>query len=110
MDATVYVATGCLACERFLQAFHRLDLRKAKVIDLAVDVIDAMPNITAVPAVVLRGGQTLVGTEAFKWMQTLEAALPLEAYTTTLGAGTAGIQFTELASGKLESTDAFTAF
>lgn len=110
IDTTVYVATGCLSCARFLEAFRRLSLPNVRVIDLAIDAVSVPPSLTAVPAVVERGAVPLMGTDAFVWMQTHEASLPLEAYAMTLGSGTAGMASTDITTDSSFDADPFSDF
>lgn len=101
----VYISGQCPNCDRFLKTMRRLQL-KVTVINVDHTRVD---GLTAVPAVVDRGTM-MTGTKAFEWLQSFESQVPLEAYATVLGEGSAGLTYTDLETDETVDAAPFTPF
>ena len=104
-SATVYVSRQCPNCERFLKTLRRLQL-KVKVVNVDQTHVN---GLSAVPAVVDQG-IAMTGTKAFEWLQSFESQVPLEAYATVLGEGSAGLTYTDLETDETVDAAPFTPF
>jgi hypothetical protein len=104
-SATVYVSGQCPNCDRFLKTLRRLQL-KVKVVNVDQTHVN---GLSAVPAVVDQG-IAMTGTKAFEWLQSFESQVPLEAYATVLGEGSAGLTYTDLETDETVDAAPFTPF
>ena len=80
--ATVYVSRQCPSCTRILEIIKRLEVR-ARIVN--IDVEQPRHNITAVPTIITKQGQSFVGTNAFMYLQEFEEQAPLDRYALISG-------------------------
>jgi len=103
-----YVSRQCPNCIRFIKIIRRLNLDDVQLYN--IDEHAPRHQIQAVPALVTSDG-IRTGTQAFEYLQQYESTLPLEAYATVMGEGSAGeLAYTSLDDDETVHPTPFASF
>lgn len=105
---TLVYSPQCPNCTRFIDALRATTAAsQVRLLDVGTLTPQQVQSVERVPALVLQGGQTLYGTQAFEWLQQFQADVELEGF-----AGNGSLPFSDLASATPYATYAttFSAF
>jgi hypothetical protein len=106
---TLLYSAQCPNCSRFIDALSRTSAAaEVAVVDVATLHPSQLARVSAVPALVLAGGRTVYGTQAFEWLKQYEADVDLDGFEGENGA----LAFSDVSSaqGYVNYAQSYSAF